>query len=188
MIVERPRLADAVLVERARAGEREAFDALVRCRLDSVHRPALAILGPEADAADAVQETFVSAWRRIGDLRDVDAFDAWLGRITLNACRQQLRRRGNARLRELPIVDDDGLEHQLQSGERIDERTAEADRFDRAFARLSVEERAVLVLHHLEERPVLEIAEFLGVAAGTVKSRLFRARAALESALARESR
>ncbi len=70
----------------------------------------------------------------------------------------------------------------------FDVRMAEADRFDRAFARLSVDERAMLVLHHLENRSVTEFAAVLGKPEGTVKSRLFRARAALESALAKESR
>jgi RNA polymerase sigma-70 factor (ECF subfamily) len=179
---------DRTLVEQAMSGDRDAFDSLVRSRVDTVYRTSLAILGDAADAADAAQETFVSAWRHRGALRDPDAFDAWLGRINLNACRGQLRRRGRTRVHEIRLLDpDDGRELPV-SGRAFDDRTADADAFDRAFARLPVDDRAVLVMHHLHERPVAEIAAALGAPAGTVKSRLHRARAALESALAKESR
>ena len=146
------------------ARDRTAFDALVRSRIDAVYRTSLAILGDQADAADATQETFVSAWRHRDALRDPDLFDAWLGRINLNACRQQLRRRSRTGVRELQLPDpEDGRE------------PASTD-------------RAVLVMHHLQERPVAQIAAAFGSPEGTIKSRLHRARAALESALAKESR
>jgi RNA polymerase sigma-70 factor (ECF subfamily) len=179
---------ERALVERARSGDRAAFDALVRSRIDAVYRTSLAILGEQADAADATQETFVSAWCHREALRDPDLFDAWLGRINLNACRAQLRRRGRTSVRELRLPEPEGG-HEPASPERtLDDRVADAEVFDRAFARLSIDDRAVLVLHHLRELPVAEIAAALGAPTGTVKSRLHRARAALESALAKESR
>jgi RNA polymerase sigma-70 factor, ECF subfamily len=178
---------DRALVERARSGDRDAFDLLVRSRIDAVYRTSLAILGNEADAADATQETFVSACCHLDALRDPDLFDAWLGRINLNACRTQLRHRGRARLREIRLLDPEDEREPASTERAIDERTADADAFDRAFARLSVDDRAVLVLHHLQERQVAEMAAVLGTPTGTIKSRLHRARAALESALARES-
>ncbi len=183
-----PSLAGArrQLAERARAGDRDAFDAIVRTHADPIHRLARAILGTDAEACDATQETFVSAWRRIGDLRAPDLLEPWLRRIAVNACRQQLRRRGRSDARETPLPDDCT---DLHPAERSPEdRTVEADWFDRAFGRLTVDERAVLILHHLEDRPVDEIAGVLGLRTGAVKSRLFRARAALESALREESR
>lgn len=76
---------DGKLVERARAGDADAFDQLVRERLDAVYMLALGILGEAADARDATQEAFVAAWRKLPTLRDVDRFDAWLDRITVNA-------------------------------------------------------------------------------------------------------
>jgi RNA polymerase sigma-70 factor (ECF subfamily) len=85
-------------------------------------------------------------------------------------------------------VDPDEPGEPASTDRAVDDRTADADAFDRAFARLSVDDRAVLVLHHLQERPVAEIAAVLGSPEGTIKSRLHRARAALESALAKESR
>ena len=172
----------------ADAHDRAAFDDLVRSRIDAVYRTSLAILGDQADAADATQETFVSAWCHRQALRDPGLFDAWLGRINLNACRAQLRRRNRTGVREIPLLDPEDGSGPASTGRALDDRTAAADVFDRAFARLSVDDRAVLVLHHLQERPVAEIAAALGSPAGTIKSRLHRARAALESALAKESR
>ena len=100
---------EPALVENARAGDRAAFDSLVRSRIDAMYRTSLAVLGDEADAADAVQETFISAWRHCSELRDPDLFDAWLGRINLNACRDQLRRRGRKGVREIRLRRDGAL-------------------------------------------------------------------------------
>ena len=179
---------ERTLLEQARAGDRAAFDSVVRSRIDAVYRTSLAILGNPADAADATQETFVSAWCHRNDLRDPESFDAWLGRITVNACRTSLRKRGRRRLREMSLPEPSEGTEPATAEQPLADRTASADVFDRAFGRLSVDERAILVLHHLQERPVAEIAAALGAPVGTVKARLFRARAALESALARESR
>jgi RNA polymerase sigma-70 factor, ECF subfamily len=179
---------ERALVERARSGDRPAFDDLVRSRIDAVYRTSLAILGNESEAADATQETFVSAWCHRAELRDGDRFDAWLGRINLNACRSRQRRRSRLRVREIRMVDPEYAPEPIATARPFDDVTAEADLFDRAFARLKVDDRYVLVLHHLQERPVAEIAATLGAPVGTVKSRLHRARAALESALAKEDR
>ena len=187
---------ERALVERARGigpsgsdiRDRAAFDAFVRSRVDAVYRTSLAILGDSADAADATQEAFVSAWRHIDRLRDPDLFEAWFGRIHVNACRAQLRRRGRTRVREIRLPEPQDQREPASPERALADRTADADVFDRAFARLSVDDRAVLVLHHLQDRPVAEIAAVLGSPEGTIKSRLHRARAALESALAKESR
>jgi RNA polymerase sigma-70 factor (ECF subfamily) len=178
----RGRQMDRALVDRS------AFDALVRSRIDAVYRTSLAILGSEADAADATQETFVSAWRHRDALRDPDSFDAWLGRINLNACRAQLRRRGRTKVREIRLFDPEDDREPASTEPALSDRTVDTDAFDRAFARLSVDDRTLLVLHHLHERSVAEIAAVMGAPTGTIKSRLHRARAALESALAKESR
>ncbi len=187
---------ERALVERARGvgpsgtdiRNRAAFDAFVRSRVDAVYRTSLAILGDTADAADATQEAFVSAWRQVGSLRDPARFDAWFGRIHINACRAQLRRRKRTLVREVELPDTDFGAEPAAPGRPFDDSLADADVFDRAFARLSVDDRAVLVLHHLQERSVASMAAALGKPEGTIKARLFRARAALESALAKESR
>jgi len=178
---------ERTLVEKAIAGERAAFDAIVRSRIDAVYRTSLAILGDPTDAADATQETFLAAWSSRSRLRDRDAFDAWLGRININACRMQLRRRKGRKVREIELETTEAGEPE-STDRALDERTASEDAFDRAFARLSVDDRAALVLHHLQERSVADIAAALGAPEGTIKSRLHRARAALETAMAKESR
>lgn len=173
-------------VRRAQAGDVAAFDQLVRTRLDRSFRFACAVLGNEADAADAVQDAYVTAWRELPRLRDPDRFDGWLGRIVLNSCRQTMRRRG--RVRELSL---DGLEPTDTGihppGQRSDPvLVAERDALARAIGRLTLDQRAILALHHLEERSVGEIAARLGIPSGTVKWRLHAARRALERALAIE--
>lgn len=182
------------LVERARRGDREAYEDLVRRKVAAVYRTALAVLGNEADAHDAVQETFLAAWRRLPSLRDADRFDAWLGRITLNACRMTLRRRRG--VREIPMTDSANARATAGAARDpadpatsdFDAAAVSADAFDRAFGRLSVDQRALIVLHHLDGLPVADIGARLGIPTGTVKSRLHTARLALERALAREDR
>lgn len=169
---------DGELVERARSGDAEAFDQLVRQRIDAVYQLAVGILGQPADARDATQEAFVAAWRNLPTLRDVERFDAWLDRITVNACRMALRkRRGVREIQMHPTAD-------FPSTDRQDaEAQAAATAFDNAFERLTVDQRALLFEHHLDGRAVAEIAARLGIPTGTVKSRLFAARRALERAL-----
>jgi RNA polymerase sigma-70 factor, ECF subfamily len=169
------------LLLRARAGDREAFGLIVVEKGESLLRTAQAILGSEADARDAVQETFVNAWRRLGGLRDVERFDAWLGRILINECRQVLRQR--RRVREVALGT--GVaESRLPADDGSDPASAD---FDTAFARLSVDQRALLVLHHLHGYGVRDIAAWLGIPAGTVKWRLARARRAFAAELANDA-
>jgi len=168
------------LVERAQAGDRDAFEMLVRQKVDAVYRTAYAILGNAADAQDATQETFIAAWRALPRLREPDRFAAWLGRITTNACRMSLRHRRS--VREIPLDPDDDRSA-AGSYEPPDGSIAGAQAFDRAFERLPVEQRALLVAHHLEGKPLADMAAELEIPVGTVKSRLHTARAALERSL-----
>ena len=170
------------LVEAARRGDRAAYDALVRRKVESVFRTARTILGNDADAQDATQEAFVAAWRHLPRLREVDRFEAWFGRIVVNACRQQLRHRGAVREIAMPI--DPGERNFAQHG--VAEATIDAIAFDRAFDRLSLDDRTILTLHHGDGRGLDEVATTLGIPVGTVKSRLLRARRALERSLERE--
>lgn len=172
------------LIERARRGDRAAYESIVRRKVETVYRTARAILGNDADADDATQEALIGAWRRIGSLRDADRFDAWLGRITVNACRMALRRRHGPALVALDSEPGHELSDPARSG--FEHRAVTADAFDRAFERLPVEQRAILVLHHRDELPIAEIATRLGIPEGTVKSRLSAARGALDRSLARE--
>jgi RNA polymerase sigma factor (sigma-70 family) len=171
-------------VARARSGDAAAFEALVEARVGPMTRTAMAILGREDEARDAVQDALVTAWRELASLRDPGAFDAWLTRILVNRCRRGLRRIVVQRVREIPVqamaaADEPAMPDHAGAS---DDRQA----LERAFERLTVEERTLLVLHHLDGRSVAEIAAVLRVPVGTAKSRLFAARRSLDRALARE--
>ena len=164
---------DGALVERARAGDADAFDELARGSVDWVYRTAIGILGNSADARDATQDALISAWRSLRSLRDVTRFDPWLQRITINAARMVARKR---HVREIPITAD--FEPAADSTNEV-----AATDFDRAFHRLPVDQRALLLEHHLDGRSVAQLADRLGIPEGTVKSRLHAARLALDRAL-----
>ena len=178
---------DRALVEQAADGDREAYDALVRPRLDRLFASALTILRHEADARDAVQDACVGAWRQLGSLRDPERFDAWLGRILVNTCREQLRSRRRVAVREIALPDTTAGGRELAGREPpLAQHLAEVDAVRRAFIRLRPDHRVILALHHGERRSVDEISGLLGVPAGTVKWRLHTARQALANALERE--
>ena len=184
--------ADDALVRRARTGDAAAFAVLVDTRIDRCYRLAWSILSNDADAADAAQDALVSAWRQLPRLRDPATFDGWLNRIVINAALTARRHRG--RLREVsvrPAYPDDETpqpEPPQDPGARnaMDE-FVENDAIARAFDRLRPQDRLILVLHHVEERPVAEIARSLGIPVGTAKWRLHAARRALERAMEAEA-
>jgi RNA polymerase sigma factor (sigma-70 family) len=177
---------DPALIRRAQTGDVEAFTALVAGRVEAMQRTAMAILGHEADARDAVAESLAAIWRELPRLRDPQAFEAWSTRIVVHACRRRLRGRGRARVHELT------LDAALAGRSRPPAAAPTDDVADRlalegAFERLDADARAILVLHHLDGRGLAEIATVFGIPVGTAKSRLFAARRALERALERES-
>lgn len=176
------------LVRRAREGDRIAFERLVDRWIEPAFRTALAILGREADAHDATQDALLDAWRNIRQLRDPERFDAWLGRIHLNACRTAGRRRGRATVHEISVSFIPEPDEPTGRHPGVAEESADLDELERAFERLALPLRTVLVLHHWQRRSVEEIAAVLGIPAGTVKWRLHEARAALSRALEEERR
>lgn len=146
----------------------------------------MAILGDAADASDALQDALTAIWSNLPALRDADRFGAWADRILVNSCRLVLRRRARARVRQISLdVVDAG---RLAAAAGPDGGVADRDAFTRAFERLDTDGRAILTLHHLDGRPLAEIAEILGIPVGTVKSRLHTARRSLERALLEEGR
>ena len=179
----------AGLVERAAHGDGDAFDVIARALGDALYRRALAILRHESDAQDATQDALIRAWRELPRLNDSSRFDAWLDRILVNACRDRLRRRGRQQLREIQLAVD-GRDagrlktHASDSGPDDGRRVAIED----AFRRLDIDDRTLLVLHHLEQRPVADIAAVLAIPTGTAKWRLHRARKRLERELEKEDR
>ena len=176
-----PVSGQADLVRRAAGGDSLAFERLMATRADGAFRIARAMLGDESEARDATQDAFVSAWRELPRLRDPEAFDAWLRRILINACRAQLRIR--KRVREIRL---DAIVDPAAPGPGLSEQLGATDMLARAFERLDGDKRALLVLHHLDRASVAEIAASLGIPTGTVKWRLHDAREALQRALAAE--
>lgn len=183
---------DDTLIRRARTGDAAAFGVLVDTRIDRCYRLAWSILSNDADAADATQDALVAAWRQLPRLRDTAAFDGWLNRIVANAALMARRRR--VRLREVsvsPAYPGAEAPHP-EPAQDPRARTAMDDVVDndalgRAFDRLRPQDRTILVLHHIEERPVAEIARSLGIPVGTAKWRLHAARGALEKAMEAEA-
>lgn len=168
------------LAAAAAHGDGVAFDALVGLRLDRTYRTARAILGNDHDARDAIQDAWLSAWRQLPNLRETGAFDPWLDRIVVNACRSALRRRGG--VREIPMAETFDVRHPGPGPEQV----AEREIVERAFERLDADKRAILVLHHLHHQPIDRIAASLGIPEGTAKWRLHAARNALARAMERD--
>jgi RNA polymerase sigma-70 factor (ECF subfamily) len=132
-------------------------------------------------AQDAVQQAYLNVWRELPRLRDRDRYEAWLRRLLVNACYEEARRqrRWSGRVRALPI-DGPAAPDLLVS---VDDR----DALERAFARLTPEQRAVVVLHHYVGLPVAAVAEAVGAPEGTVKSRIHYATQALRGAIAADA-
>jgi RNA polymerase sigma-70 factor, ECF subfamily len=184
--------ADDALVRRARIGDAAAFAILVDTRIDRCYRLAWSILSNDADAADATQDALLAAWRQLPRLRDAAAFDGWLNRIVANAA--LMARRHRLRLREVSVapIHPGDARPEPEPAPDLRARTAfddvvDNDAIGRGFDRMRPQDRMILVLHHVEERPVAEIARSLGIPVGTVKSRLHAARGALEKAMEAEA-
>jgi RNA polymerase sigma-70 factor (ECF subfamily) len=170
------------LVDQARRGDEEAFDALARMVGDRCMAIAVRILRDADLAEDAVQAALVTAWRELRRLRDPDRFEPWLHRILTNECYAEARRRArwSANIRVLPV--DDAAE----AGDIL--TVNDRDQLERAFRRLTLEQRAVLVFHHYVGLPLPEVAERLGIPLGTAKSRLHHATSAVRASLAADAR
>jgi RNA polymerase sigma-70 factor (ECF subfamily) len=173
---------DRDLVEQARRGDREAFTVLVHQVSDALYAVAYRILRDTGLAEDALQNALVLAWRRLPHLREAGRFEAWIHRILVHACYDEVQRsrRWSANVRVLPV----------NGPTTSDETSAVADRdeLERAFQRLPVEQRAVFVLHHYLGLPLVEIAELLEIPAGTARSRLHYATHGLRTALRGDAR
>ncbi len=138
---------------------------------------AFRILGDVDLADEATQVTIINAWRKLPSLLDPERFDAWLYRLLVNACRDEVRRRPweiKAPVQLSLIAESSDREQQ------VDER----DRLERAFRRLSMDHRAVIVLHHHVGLPLVEIGRILEIPTGTARSRLHYATEAMRRALA----
>jgi len=165
------------LVEAARGGDRDAFAELVLGETDRLFAVAHRILRDTYLAEDALQNALVQAWRQLPRLRDPDRFPAWIRRILVRACYAEAHssRRWSSHIRVLPVDAPAGVNQDVAVHDR--------DALERAFGRLPIEQRAVFVLHHYVGLPLVDVAESLGIPAGTARSRLHYATRILRAAL-----
>jgi RNA polymerase sigma-70 factor, ECF subfamily len=174
---------DERLVRRFQEGSADAFEVLVQRHGTRVYNLCFRILGDPEEAADASQDTFLAALRKLNTFRGDSAFTTWLHRVAVNACYDSLRRKRRRPL--LQIVrdeDDDRPEPSLPSPDHADQVVFSVD-VGRALMEVPEEFRVVLVLADVQDLPYDEIARVLEIPVGTVKSRVFRGRAALGRAL-----
>jgi RNA polymerase sigma-70 factor (ECF subfamily) len=173
---------DRDLVIRARQGDHDAFARLVTGSIGRLNAVARLIVRDLDLAEDAVQDAYVDAWRSLPGLRDPDRFDAWLTRLLVRAC-YDARRRTRRHTVEIPFLgrDEPGAADHAMS-------IAVTDQLARGLQRLTVEQRAVLVVAYYLDLPHAEAAAVLGIPSGTLKSRLHRAIAAMRASIDADER
>ena len=177
-----PHAAPAVseLVQRAQQGDQDAFGALYRAHVGRVHALCLRLSGDAQAAAELTQDVFVRVWEALPSFRGESAFGSWLFRLAMNVFLGKRRATGRRERRVFSTAEPAVLEQareQARSGERLD--------LEQAIAALPPGARAVFVLHDVEGYQHGEIARMTGIAEGTSKAQLFRARRLLREALRR---
>ncbi len=172
---------DAELIGRAQHGDEEAFASLAVVVGDRLHAVAHRILRDTDLAEDATQQALLAIWRDLPQLRDPARFDAWSYRLLVRACYAEARRVRHWTPNLHIVPTDAPAEEGLSS-------IVDRDQLERGFRRLSIDHRAVVVLHHYLDLPLDEVAETLGVPVGTVRSRLHHAMRGLRAALEADAR
>jgi RNA polymerase sigma-70 factor (ECF subfamily) len=172
---------DRSLVERAQRGDREAFTSLAFELSDRLFGVAHRILRDFDAAGDALQVALLQIWRDLPSLRDPALVDSWAHRVLVRACHDELRKQR----RRAPV-----LRLLVEQRTQEDPGIAIADReqLDRAFQRLSADQRIAVVLRYYRGLTLTEIAEVLAVPVGTVRSRLHYAKRALRAAVESDAR
>lgn len=173
---------DTELIMRAQGGDEGAFASLAVAVGDRLHAVAHRILRDTDLAEDATQQALLAIWQDLPQLRDPARFEAWSYRLLVRACYAEGRksRRWTPNLRLLPAdgpIAGGGLSS-----------IVDRDQLERGFRRLSIDHRAVVVMHHYLDLPLPEIADSLGVPEGTVRSRLYYAMRGLRAALEADAR
>jgi RNA polymerase sigma-70 factor (ECF subfamily) len=173
---------DVELIGRAQHGDEEAFASLAVAAGDRLHAVAHRILRDTDLAEDATQQALLAIWRDLPQLRDPARFDAWSYRLLVRACYAE-GRRARQWVPNLHLVpaNEPAATEDLSS-------VVDRDQLERGFRRLSIDHRAVVVLHHYLDLPLDEVADVLGLPAGTVRSRLHHAMRGLRAALEADAR
>jgi RNA polymerase sigma-70 factor (ECF subfamily) len=174
---------DRELVERAARGDQDAFSVLVRQSSDRLFAIAYRIVRDHYLAEDALQQTLVTIWNELPRLRDPERFEAWTYRLIARASMAEARRRGRGS--HVPLLPDDADASPSPDQYRV---VADRDMLERAFRKLTADQRAILVLDHYVGLSQAEMADTLGIPIGTVGSRLHYASRALRAALEADER
>jgi RNA polymerase sigma-70 factor (ECF subfamily) len=169
------------LVERARHGDRDAFGQLAAGEIGRLLVIARLVLRDPDLAEDAVQEALVRCWRQLPKLRDVDRFDGWLYRILMRAAADEFGRRRRFEASVQNVVTEPRV---ADAAAHI----ADRDQLEQGFRRLSLDHRAIVVLHHYVGLALPEAAAALGIPPGTAKSRYHYAMSALRASLDADGR
>ena len=160
------------VVRRAQQGDVDAFERLYREHAPAVHALARRMLGNESAAREMVQDVFVRAWERLASFRGESAFGTWLHRVGVNVILNQLR----VTRRDVHRFTDDEPDEGVPLASPSDTGVEARIDLDSAIARLPAGARTVFVLHDIEGYAHDEIAQMLGLAPGTVRAHLWRAR------------
>ena len=177
---------EQALIERARRGDRQAFDRLVERHLERTWRVVWGVLRQREDTEDVVQEVFLAAWRGFGSYRGEARFSTWLHRIAVTRALNHLDRAAEKLRRASdPVEASDDARWADPAPSPLQELAASelAERLERCLQKMPGPWRAVVSLRDAEELSYEAIAAALGVALGTVRSRLARARLALKSCI-----
>ena len=183
---------EAAVIQSVLDGDVNAFETLVKEYEKNVYNLALRMTGNSEDAADMSQEAFIKAYNSLSSFRGDSKFSVWLYRIVSNVCLDYLRSRTRKPTVSLSTENDDGEEVELdiadesQSPELLLDRSLTRDAVRRGLAVLPPDHREILLLREIQGLSYEEIAAALGLEAGTVKSRIFRARKKLCSFLIKD--
>jgi len=173
---------DTALVIQAQSGDRGAFARLVDTEWERLRRVAYGILRDTALADDATQQALLSVWRDLPRLRDPVRYEAWVHRLLVRRCYAEAKRQRRSPTSGPPLVESDAAPG--DDYRAVEER----DELERAFRRLTVEQRTLIALHYYAGLPLNHISEAMGVPAGTVYSRLHRSLKELRALLEADSR
>jgi RNA polymerase sigma-70 factor (ECF subfamily) len=177
-----PRRDDLALAERCRQGELGAFEELYRAHAGRLYSVALRMVGNPADADDLLQEIFLSAHRKLESFRGESSLGTWLYRLAVNLCLDYLRSRSGRAVQVTDSLEDDSALPD-PGGRGLADRTVTRMDLERALAQLPVGCRTAFVLHDIEGLEHREIGEVMGIAEGTSKSQVHKARLRLRGLL-----
>ena len=175
---------EAPLVERARAGDRSAFEELVRRHADRLYAVVLRFVADADEAEEVTQEAFLRAWRSIGRFEGRSQFFTWLYRIGINEAKRRAERRPAAG--QVVSIDEDAVEQAADTSEGPGPRAEQGElreALERAVRALPPEYRAPLILRDIEGLSTAEAAEVMELHEAAFKSRLHRARMAVREAI-----